>query len=213
MKLIIIGGGTTGITLAQLLGEEHEITIIENNEERAREIASETHAIVLAGDGSDITVLKEAGIDESDALITTVDDKTNLMVCQIAKSENINKIVSLVHYPKNEELFIKLGINHLVSVVGTVVTNIKRRLAEVGHVRIIAQLGNGEMQIIEMTISEDSSLIGKPAKIKNVTISAIYRSGKLLIPTEKTKLKSGDVLLLVLKTKDLPKVTDLISGK
>lgn len=212
MKIIIIGGGTTGLTLANLLGEEHDVTIVEGDEELAKEIADKTHALVVQGDGGDISVLKEANLAEADAIISTADDKTNLMVCQIAKSEEIKRIVTLVNDPKNEELFTKLGISHLVSAVGTNVTAIKRMLYQVGDARIIAQLGQGEVQIVELIISEESPLIGKPMEIKNASIAAIYRSGELLIPKKDSFFEKGDLLVVVTKTKNLPDITNLISG-
>lgn len=213
MKIIIIGGGATGLTLANLLGDEHEVTIIEKDEETAKDIATKTQALVIQGDGSDISILKEAAVSSVDAVVATADDKTNLMICEIAKSEKVQKIIALVNEPKNEELFAKLGITSLVSTVGTNITAIKRLLYQVGDVRIIAQLGEGEMQIVEMVVAEGSPLVGKPAKLEKTTLAAIYRSGELIIPQPNTLLESGDLLLVVVKTKDLPKVTDIITGQ
>jgi trk system potassium uptake protein TrkA len=213
MKIMIIGGGTTGLTLANLLGEDHEITIIEKEPEVAKDIANKTHALVINGDGSDISILKDANFSMMNAVVTTADDKTNLMVCEIAKSEKISKIISLVHEPKNEELFTKLGIVQIVSAVGTNITAIKRLLYQVGEARIIAQIGQGEIQILELIIAEESRLVGKKAQIHGASISAIYRSGELIIPKESDILQKGDLLIFVAKTKDLPGITDLITGK
>lgn len=210
---MIIGGGTTGFTLANLLGEEHQIIIIEKDEEKAKDIADKTPALVVQGDGSDISLLKESGLAEVDELVTTADDKTNLMICQIAKSENIGRIISLVNEPKNEELFTKLGINRLVSVVGTNVTAIKRMLYQFENVRIIAQLGEGEMQIVEITVSDKSSLIGQETSLNKATISAIYRGGELIIPRKTTVIEKGDLLLVVVKTEDLSHITRIITGE
>jgi len=214
MKIIIIGGGENGLTLANLLGEKYEATIIESDEKRAKDIASKTSALVVQGEGTDLSLLKEAGVEEADAIIVaTRDDKTNLMVCEIAKSEKIKKIISLVNVPKNEELFTKLGVNKIVSVIGTNVTAIKRMLYAYGDERIIAQLGQGEVQLIEETIAKGSRLIDRPAKIKNAVIATIYRSGEIIIPKEDTILKEGDVVLLAVKTMDLPGVSKIITGK
>jgi trk system potassium uptake protein TrkA len=214
MKVIIIGGGETGITLANLLGEEHDVTIIEKEEELAKDLANKTSALIIKGDATDLSILKQAEIEKADAIVlATNDDKTNLMLCEIAKTEKVKKIISLVNIPKNEELFTKLGVNRLVSVVGTNVTGIRKMLYKYGEERIIAQLGGGETQIIEQTISKKSRLVGKSPKIKKATVAAVYRSGEIIIPTEKTSLKEGDVLIVAVKTKDLPDVSDLITGK
>src|SRR3989344_4740151 len=195
MKVIIVGGSANGLTLANLIGDEHEITIVEKEKELADKIANETHALVINGDATDISLLKEAGLNQADALVSTASDKDNLMICQIAKSENVPKIIPIVRDPKNEELFTKLGLSHIVSSVGTNVTAIKNLLHQIGDVRILAQLGGGEVQIIEPTIAEGSSLIGQPAKLKYAIIAVVYRSGELMIPQEKTMLEQGDVLL------------------
>jgi trk system potassium uptake protein TrkA len=214
MKVIIVGGGQTGLALANLLVESNDITIIEKEEAVAKEAANRTSALLVKGDATDVSVLKQAGIEEADALVVvTSDDKTNLMICEIAKSEKVKRIISLVNSPANEELFTKLKINRLVSVVGTNITAIKKMLHQVGEERIIAQLGAGEVQLIELAVSKDSKLKGKSAKIKNAVIATIYRSGELIIPTESTELKAGDVLLVAVKTKDLSKVAKIISKK
>ncbi|MBN2096351.1 NAD-binding protein [Candidatus Peregrinibacteria bacterium] len=213
MKIIIVGGGATGLTLANLLGDEHEVTVVEKDEETAKDIATKTQALVIQGDGSDVSALNEASIATADAMVATADDKTNLMICEIAKSEKVKKIISLVREPKNEELFAKLGITSLVSVVGTNVTAIKRLLYQIGDVRIIAQLDEGAMQIVEIVVAEDSPLVGKPAELKKATLAAIYRGGELVIPQKDMLLEAGDLLLIVAKTKDLPALTDLITGQ
>ena len=90
MKIIVVGGGEIGTTLTTILSaEKHDVSVIENDPERAKEIASDTTALVLKGDGVDLDILKQAGIEKCDAIVaTTGDDKVNLMVCQIAKSNN-----------------------------------------------------------------------------------------------------------------------------
>ncbi|MFH2027526.1 MAG: NAD-binding protein [Nanoarchaeota archaeon] len=214
MKIIIVGGGETGLTTANLLAKDHDITLIESDEKRAKDLASKTEALVVLGDGVDLSILKEAGIKKADAIVAvTNDDKTNLMICQIAKSEKVSKIISLVRSPGNDELFTKLGITSIVSSVGTSVAAIKRLLYQWGDERIIAALGKGDVQIIQQTMSKDSKLIGKKAEIKNAVVATIYRSGDLIIPKKGTILEEGDVLLVAVKTKQLQEVLNVITGK
>ena len=214
MKIIIIGGGENGLTLANILGEDYDITIVEKDEKLAKEIANETSALVIQGDGADISILKEAGIAEADALVAvTSDDRENLMISQIAKTQKVSKIIPLVNSPQNEELFTQLGLNLIISNVGTNMTAIKRALYQYGDERIIAQLGKGDVQIIQQTLSKESKLVGRQAKIKDAIIATIYRGGELTIPTEKTILEEGDVLIVAVKTKHLHSIAKIITGK
>ena len=212
MKIIIVGGGETGLATAKLFEKEAEITIVEKDEVLAKELTNKTNALIINGDGTDISILKEAEINKADALIvTTADDTTNLMISQIGILEKVKKVVPLVRKPKNEELFSKLGVNNYVSVAGSTATDIKRILRTYGDAQTIAQMG--DVQIIRQAIPKKSNLINQKTKIKDAIIATIYRDGKIIIPTADTKLKESDILLVAVKTKDLSKVLGTIEGK
>lgn len=211
MKIIIVGGGEKGLALANLLSNEHQVTLIEEDEDRAKLIATKTQVLVLQGDGGDISLLKQANVGEADYVVTTADDKTNLVVCQIAKNEKVPHIVALVSESKNEELFSKLEITNLVFVVGTIVSAIQRIIVQKGTENIISQLGLGEMQITKMTVVEGCKAESKEAKIKNAEILALYRAGKLIKKTEEETFQKDDTLLLAVQPKDLEEVNNLFS--
>lgn len=204
MKIIIVGGGEKGLALANLLANEHQVTLIEQDEARAKIIASKTQVLVLQGDGGDISILKQANISDADYVVTTADDKTNLVVCEIAKNEKVPHIVTLVNESKNEELFSKLEITNLVFVVGTIVSAIQRIIIQKGTEDIISQLGLGEIQVAKMTVSGGCKAEDlEAASLKNAEILAIYRAGKLIRETKKEKLLKDDTVLLAVAPKNL----------
>ena len=86
-SLMIIGGGLVGRRVAQFFEKEVEIILIENNSERAEELASDlknTHEI--QGDGTDANILVMAGLDTTESFIaTTGDNETNIVSCLLAK--------------------------------------------------------------------------------------------------------------------------------
>ena len=211
MKIVIIGGGEKGLALANLLTNEHQVTVIEQDEDRAKLIATKTQVLVLQGDGADISILRQANVAEADYVVTTADDKTNLVVCQIAKNEKVPNIVSLVNESKNEELFSKLEITNMVFVVGTIVSAVQRIISQKGTENIISQLGLGEMQVAKMTVAEGSKAEGMEAKLKHIEILAIYRAGKLIKQTEKETLMKDDTLLLALEPKQLEELNNLFT--
>jgi len=213
MKIIIVGGGEKGLTLSNFLNKDHQVTLIELDDERAKLIATKTQSLILHGDGSDISILKQANVDEADYVVAMADDKTNLIVCQIAKNENVEKIIALVSESKNEELFSKLEISNMIFVVGTIVSAIQRTILQAGSQNIISQLGLGEQQLIKVEITEGSSIIDQTAKIKDVDILAIYREGKLIHNLKDETFKKHDTLLLVTRPKNLEKINNLIGTK
>ena len=215
MKIIIVGGGEIGLTTANVLStKEHDLVLVESDEKRAKQVANSIDALVIHGEGTDLTTLKDAGAKEADAIAAvTNDDKTNLMVCEIAKSLGIAKIVARVNKSENEELFTKLGIKGVVPTVGIAVTKIKNLLMEARAERVIYELGKGQVQVLAITIPKESKLVDKPAAIKNAIIGTIYRDGELILPREGTKIKEEDVLVLTAKTKNLKSIRNKIYGK
>ncbi|MBU0705679.1 TrkA family potassium uptake protein [Patescibacteria group bacterium] len=212
MKIIIVGGGEKGLALANMLANEHQVTLIEQDEARAKVIASKTQVLVLQGDGGDIAILRQANIGEADYVVTTADDKTNLVVCEIAKNEKVPHIVALVNESKNEELFSKLEISNLVFVVGTIVSAIQRIIVQKGTEDIISQLGLGEMQVAKMTVTEGCKAEGAGADINNAKILAIYREGKLITDTVKEKLLRNDTVLFAVAPKDLEELNKFFTS-
>ncbi len=213
MKIIIVGGGEKGLALANLLASEHQVTLIELDEDRAKLIATKTQVLVLQGDGADVSILRQANIGESDYIVTTADDKTNLVVCQIAKNEKVPNIISLVNESKNEELFSKLEISNLVFVVGTIVSAIQRIIIQKGTEDIISQLGLGEMQVAKMTVSAGCKVENTSANgLKGADILAIYRAGKLITDTTKEELIKDDTVLLAVVPKNLEALNKIFTA-
>lgn len=215
MKIIIVGGGEIGLTTANVLAsKEHDLILIESDEKRAKQVANMIDAMVIKGDGTDISVLKDAGADDADAIIAaTNDDKTNLMICEIAKSFSVKKVIARVNKSENEELFVKLGVTGVVPTVSIAVTKIKNILMEGSTERVIYELGQGQAQVLAITIPKGSPLVSASPNIKDAIIGAIYRDGDLIIPSEHTKLKVEDVIILTTKTEDLKSVKKQIYGR
>ena len=87
MRAIIIGGGKVGYFLVKALIERNmQVTLIEKDRERATLISAELDIDVICGDGSDISILKEANIRDTELVAAvTGSDEENLVVCQIVK--------------------------------------------------------------------------------------------------------------------------------
>ncbi|MBT7902967.1 TrkA family potassium uptake protein [Candidatus Woesearchaeota archaeon] len=214
MKVIISGAGQIGKTIASVLtAEKYDVVIVEIVEDTAKEIANNSTALVIHGDASDMSILKQAGIETCDAIIAaTGDDKTNVMICEIAKESEVAKIIARVNTAGNEELFNKMEVS-AVSSVSSVVSAIKRNLTDLREEKTILTLGKGDVQVITITVGNNSKAIDMtPAVIKSAIIGAIYRNSDLIIPKPDTQIKEGDLLIITLKSKDLPKIKKLLLG-
>src|SRR3989338_3831866 len=203
MKIIIVGAMEATKALANLLSsEKHKVTIVEKDTESAKKIESEVEALVINGDATDVSILKDAGISEAQAIIIcSKDDKANLMIAEIAKEIKVDEIIVVVNSPKNVELFENLDISKTISVVDETITMIKGILAQKGNHKLVTQMDEGKVQIIEAKVCEKSRLDGKPvASVKDAIISAIYRSGRVFLPGSSQILKSGDIITVTVKS-------------
>lgn len=117
MYLIILGGGPEGASLINLaLGEDHQVVLIESNEERARAVLQEHDITVLNGNIADDQILEEAGAAQADALIaTTMDDSANLMAMVLGKEHGIKMLVTTVNQPHHQSMFEHLGAQVLAN--------------------------------------------------------------------------------------------------
>lgn len=113
MKLIVLGCGRAGSYLANHLAEQgHEITVIDQNPLTFRALKRGLPIRDIQGSGADIDVLKEAGIEEADALAAVTDnDHTNLMACLMAKRIfRVPAVVAGLANPKREALAHQFGL-------------------------------------------------------------------------------------------------------
>ena len=121
MKIIVVGCGKVGRTLAeQLCREDHEVVVIDTNPERIQSVSDDLDVMGVNGNGSSIGVLSEAGIEDTDILISvTGSDELNLLCCLIAKKVSQCQTIARVRNPVyHKELhFIKksLGISMIIN--------------------------------------------------------------------------------------------------
>ena len=118
MYIIVAGGGKVGYYLAQhLLGEGHEVLLIERNPDRVTEINEVLGAVAVAGDGAEAGTQATAGASRADVVVAvTGEDEDNLVICQVAREKfHVARTIARVNNPKNEHLFRMLGVDVTVS--------------------------------------------------------------------------------------------------
>lgn len=213
MRVVIVGMSEIGITLANSLSSRgHKVSVIEDDSEKLKSVARITDAQIFEGDGADIDILKDAKINDSDAIITcTNDDRTNLMACLVAGTMKVPKIISLVNHSKNESLFTKHGI-----IVVPEVTNVARGLELLLYRRysetILATVGKG--MIIKVQVGEKSPMVDKPSKLKaKGIIGMIQRDEELIIPENENKVQAGDILIITCLSDQIEDILKEVIGE
>lgn len=112
MRALIIGAGKVGYYLLKTLEDEgYTITLIERDRKLCTKIAEEFNVEVICGDGTDINVLKDAGIENIQVIaVVTGRDEESFVICQIARINFAStEIIARINNPKNRDVFRKIG--------------------------------------------------------------------------------------------------------
>ncbi len=114
MKVVIVGSGRLGSIVARDLDREgHQVTVIDRKSEAFQRLGLDFGGHTVLGTGIDEDVLREAGIEEADALIAASDsDTTNIMAAQVAREIfGVSKVIARIYEPGHEEIYHSLGID------------------------------------------------------------------------------------------------------
>ncbi|HZP57856.1 MAG TPA: TrkA family potassium uptake protein [Dehalococcoidia bacterium] len=204
MYIIVVGGGKVGFYLAKELAESnHEVLVIEQDQEKAREIQDELGDIVMEGDGCEATVLDKAGTARADMFMAvTGDDEDNLVACQVAKQRfNVPRTVARINNPKNEEIFRKLEVDITVSATSAIMAHIEQELPT--HQLIpLMRLKGSNLEMVEVRIPDDSRVVGRPIKeimlpYQSMIVLVIDADGNPKVPGGETMIHAGDEVVAI----------------
>jgi len=216
MYLIIVGAGEIGeklITLA--LRNKDDVVVIEKDKEKCTEISKKYDVVIVNADATEKETLMESGADNADALIATADDATNLLVISLAKSLGIPSLVSLVNNEENESMFIEKGVN-IVGNPAAITAEYLYNAVLRPMVKDFMTLGN-KAEIFKIKIPINSKVVGKQVgdvKLpRGVNIIAIERDDEIIIPSEKSVFKEGDVVTLLARKDKIDKTMNVFFEK
>jgi trk system potassium uptake protein TrkA len=216
MRIAIAGSGKVGRALAKdLLSNGHQVLMIDSDPECLDRKDLEG-AETLLGDVCEISVLEQADLPNVNILVaTTGDDKVNLVVSLLAKTEfGVDRIVARVNHPKNEWLFDETwGVDVAVSTPQILVSLVEEAVSIGDLVRLFTFKKSG-IDLVEVTLDIDSPVIGQRVGSVSWPIDtapvAILRDGSVLVPTKDDTMEVGDELLFVSKQEQETALMELL---
>lgn len=204
MYVIIVGGGKIGYYLSRtLIGEGHEVLVIEKQRDKCEKIIEDLGQVCLQGDGSETSVLAEAGTSRADLFVSVTDaDEDNLVACQMAKQKfGVPRTMALVHNPKNESIFKSLGIDVTICDTTLIMEQVEQEVPTHPLVHLFS-LSPSDLELVEVKIPVKSRAVGK--KIKDINLPAnsyitlvIPINEKPKLPTPDMELKAGDQIIAI----------------
>ncbi len=217
MKIIILGAGQVGSTVAATLASEsNDITIVDVESQRIRALQDRLDIQVVLGHGSHPEVLRRAGAEDADMILAvTNSDETNMIACQIAYTlfHTPTKIarVRAKEYLSFPQLFAQeaLPIDVLIS-PEQVVTEYIQRLIEFPGALQVLDFANGKVRLVAVRAIHGGPLVGHEImELKQhmpgiqTRVAAIFRRGKPIIPTGDTIVEVDDEVFFVAARKNI----------
>lgn len=203
MRVAIAGAGNVGRAIArELLDNGHQVLLIDRDP-KALKLESVPDAEWLLADACEVTSLDNAKLNSCQVLIAaTGDDKVNLVASLLGKTEyGVPRVVARVNHPKNEWLFdASWGVDVAVS-TPRIISALVEEAVSVGDVVRLFSFKRGQANLVELTLPDDSSCVGKTVEEvplpENSTLAAIVRDGRVISVKPHDVFSSGDELLFV----------------
>jgi trk system potassium uptake protein len=217
MRVGIAGAGAVGRSVAQeLLDYGHKVLLIEQNV-RHYEPHTVPGADWLLADACELTSLEESGLQTCDVVIAaTGDDKVNITAALLAKTEfGVGRVVARVNDMRNEWLFTEAwGVDVNVS-TPRIMSALVEEAVTVGDLVRLFTFRQGNANLVEMTLPQDSPYVGKPAGLipwpEDTSLVTILRDGQVYTPSAEQPIEAGDELLFVATTASEHELENLLA--
>ena len=214
MKILILGAGQVGGTLAEQLvketSEAFDITVVDLDEARLRDLRTRLDIQTIAGWASHPSVLRQAGVEDAEMLVAvTGSDEVNMVACQVSYSmfRTPTKIARVRNaaYVNEKSLFADehMPVDVFIN-PEQVVTDHVRLLLEHPGAQLVLDFADGKVQLVAVRTYAGSPLVGHELRdlrqqLPNVNtrVAAIFRGGKPVPPSGATKIEANDEVFFI----------------
>ncbi|NLZ48070.1 MAG: Trk system potassium transporter TrkA [Clostridiales bacterium] len=209
MKIIIVGAGKVGYTLAENLAmdQNYDITVIDKDADALAKADENLDVLCIKGNGVSTNILMEAGVIDTDLIIAvTGSDEVNMLCCLTAKKLGAKKAVARVRNPEySQELSIikdQIGLDFVINPEFAAAEEIARSMGFTSAINV-ENFAKGRVRMVDFIVREGMGLIGKTiADIdkeskSTVLIGIIVRNNKVLVPNGSTVIEENDHIYVI----------------
>ena len=211
MKIIVLGAGQVGRTVAiSLTEEDNDVTVVDTLPQILQEIADTTDLRTVEGPASYPEVLRRAGAEDADMIVAATDsDETNIVAVQIAYTlfrtpAKIARIRSQ-EYMREKNLFNNdhIPIDVIISPEKLITEHIERIIEHPGAIQVV-DFARGRVRLVGVEVTPDAPMVNQPlARLPHflddieTRVTAIYRGDERVVPDGATVVREGDVVFFL----------------
>jgi trk system potassium uptake protein TrkA len=212
MKIIILGAGQVGGTLAEhLANEQNDIFVVDTDAEKHRELQDRLDIGTVTGGASHPDTLRKAGAEDADMLIAvTNSDEINMMACQVAHTlfqtpTKISRVRSPNYLEHQAELFTRdhIPVDVIIGPEQLVTQSIQRLIANPGALQVL-DFAEGRVQLVAVRAYYDGPIVGQELReIRehmpkvDTRVAAIFRQDRPIIPEGSTVVEADDEVFFI----------------
>jgi len=227
MKILILGAGQVGGTLAENLASENfDITLVDTNGDRLRELRDRLDIQTIEGMASRPDVLRAAGAEDADMLVAvTNSDEVNMVACQVSFSlfktpTKIARIRASAYTSQAGGLFSRehMPIDVLINPEQVVTEHIERLIQFPGALQVL-DFAQGRAQLVAVRAYEDGPLVGQAlATLRehvpgvDTRVAAIFRRDRAIMPQGDTVIEADDEVFFIAAKRDITAVMSELRG-
>lgn len=216
MKIVVVGAGKVGYSLAQRLAQDqHDVYVIEKNGDRIKNLENNLDVNLVQGNGSSISLLQEIGVEDMGMLIAVTDsDEVNMLACMLGKAAGIPKTIARVRdteYENGTNAVIRdrLGIDLFINPEMVTAQEIYKVLKTPAALDV-EDFASGAVRLVEFKIRNNLHVTGIPLRKlelpPNVLIVGIMRGGEMIIPHGESTLEYLDNVFFLGAKESIDKV-------
>ena len=215
-NVMIMGGGATAVRTVKTMPSYMDVKIIETDEqrcERLNTLLENEDALVINGDGRDLSLLIEEGIKNTQAFVAlTGNAETNILACLTAKRMGVRKTVAMVENIDYVSMAGSLDIGTIINKKSIAASRIYQMMLD-ANVHNVRFLMSANADVAEFIPTEGSKITKKPVKDlglpKGMTIGGLVRDGKGELVSGNTQIQAGDSVMVFCHGLNMKKIENM----
>jgi len=205
VRVIVVGAGQVGESIAADLADDHEVVIVERDPDRVEELTYSLDVLAVQGDGTSLATLEEVGVGEADMVIASTDvDETNIVTCSTVAA--VSDAFTVARVKRTGYLETWRRSQHAFGVQLMVCTNLLAaeevvRVVGLPAARDVEPFASGLVQMAEFEAAEGCAVAGRTVReadtFEALTFVGLFRGEEVILPRGDTRIEAGDRLVVV----------------